>query len=316
MSTANTATVWLDDAWLKIIVATLLNHSSFTYLMKTLEPIFAPFQDSQESLGMTPSRIWSAREWQAIKIMSFGISIVLTVAHLASRETEPYLLLWGCFVYLATKLVATGLSSHAPRGKWQSLSMRMADVLKAFPPFQHLPGSYRAPLSLFAATLLLLWVLYLGLEQALPCFLRWTSSTLPVVESAVHAVKRNVPSKTGSEWGSSLAGAMIGASVTLACHVHRTFLDRKQRNANAAIEEQQREEMEKLMTTLSRLAVLAERFLGPGTQAVEAHQLIATLDQQLTTSPQQLSATSTPHDRNKNGQALGVSGDPGLSSNS
>jgi hypothetical protein len=74
--------------------------------------------------------------------------------------------------------------------------------------------------------------------------------------------------------------------------------------------------MEKLMNTLSRLAVLAERFLGPGTQAVEAHQLIAALDQQLTTSPQQLSATSTLYDRNTNGQALDVSEDPELSSSS
>jgi hypothetical protein len=171
MSTANAAAVWLDDAWLKIIVAALLNHFSFTYAMKTLEPIFAPFQDSQESLGMTPSRVWSPREWQAIKIMSFGISIALTVAHLASRETEPYLLVWGCFVYLATKLVATGLSSRAPRGKWQSLSMRTADVLKEFPPFHHLPGRYKAPVSLFTVDLLLLWVLYVGIEQALPWFI-------------------------------------------------------------------------------------------------------------------------------------------------
>jgi hypothetical protein len=110
-----------------------------------------------------------------------------------------------------------------------------------------------------------------------------------------------------------LTGAIIGAGVTLACHVHRTLLDRKQRNANAAINEQQREEMEKLMTTLSRLAVLAERFLGPGTQAVEAHQLITALDQQLTASPQQLSATSTLHGRNTNGQDLDVSGHPELS---
>ncbi|KAH8626683.1 hypothetical protein IG631_18701 [Alternaria alternata] len=287
MSTKIAAAVWLDDAWLKIIVASLLNHFSFTHAIKTLEPIFAPFQDSQEPLGMTPSRIWSAREWQAIKIMSFSISIALTIAHIASRETEPYLLLWGCFVYLATKLVATGLSSRAPRGKWQSLSMRTADVLKEFPPFHHLLGRYKAP--------------------------RWASSTLPVVESAEHIIKRNIPSNSGSEWGSSLTGAIIGAGVTLACHVHRTLLDRKQRNVNAAINEQQREEMEKLMTTLSRLAVLAERFLGPGTQVVEAHQLIAALDQQLTTSPQQLSTTSTLHGRNKNGQDLDVSGHPELS---
>lgn len=171
MSTASAAAVSLGNAWLKIIVAALLNYFSFTRAMKTLEPILAPFQESQESLGMTPSRIWSAREWQAIKIMSFGISIALTIAHIASRETEPYLLLWGCFVYLATKLVATGLSSRSPRGKWQFLSMRTADILKEFPPFQHLPGRYKAPFGLFAAALLLLWVLYLGLEQALPWFL-------------------------------------------------------------------------------------------------------------------------------------------------
>jgi hypothetical protein len=88
------------------------------------------------------------------------------------------------------------------------------------------------------------------------------------------------------------------------------LLDRKQRNANVAINDQQREEMEKLMTTLSRLAVLAERFLGPDTQAVEAHHLIAALDQQLTTSPQNLSATSTLHGCNTNGQASDVSGHP------
>jgi hypothetical protein len=106
-----------------------------------------------------------------------------------------------------------------------------------------------------------------------------------------------------------LTGAVIGAGVTLACHVHRTCLDRTQRNANTAIDEQQREEMEKLMATLSRLAVLAEGFLGLGTHAVEAHQLIAALDQQL-------SAISMLHHCTTNGQPWNVSEGAGLASGS
>lgn len=136
------------------------------------------------------------------------------------------------------------------------------------------------------------------------------------MKSAVHATKRDIPSNTGSEWGSSLTGAVIGAGVTLACHVHRTWLDRTQRDANTAINEQQREEMENLMATLSRLAVLAEGFLGLGTHAVEPHQLIAVLDQQLTTNTRQLSATSMLHPRTKIGQTWNLSADTGLASGS
>jgi hypothetical protein len=170
MSLKDTVDAWSVDAWLNIIVASLLNYLSFINAMKTFELILVCSRDSLGVLGSTPLRMWSAREWWAIRARSFGISIALTVAHLASRAAEPYLLLYGCFVYLAAKIVATGLSSRAPRGKWQLLSMKTAEVLTEFPPFQHLPGRYKAPASLFVAALLLIWVLYVGLEQAFSYF--------------------------------------------------------------------------------------------------------------------------------------------------
>ncbi|CAN9256873.1 unnamed protein product [Alternaria alternata] len=313
MSTMITTVARLNDAWLRIIIASLLNFVSFINATKALEPILAPLRDSQGALGSTSSRTWSAREWRVIKIQVFGmgVALALAISQLASSETEPYFLVLECFACLTTKLVANGLSLRRPRGKWQFLSTKTTDVLTEFPPFEHLPGPYKAPVSLFIAVLLGLWVLYFGFEQALPWFIKWTSSTLPILESAIHVIKRDVPSNTGSEWGSSLTSAVIGAGVTLACHVHRTLLDHYQRTTDAAVIEQQRAESEKLTATLIQLAVLAEKFLGSGTLAVEAHRLIAALNQQLTTNTQQLSTTSTLHHRKTNGQSWVASGNTG-----
>lgn len=108
-----------------------------------------------------------------------------------------------------------------------------------------------------------------------------------------------------------MTSAVIGAGVTLACHVHRTLLDHYQRTTNAAVNEQQRAESEKLTAALVQLAVLAEKFLGSGTLAVEAHRLIAALNQQLTTNTQQLSTTSTLHHRKTNDQSCVASGNTG-----
>jgi hypothetical protein len=171
MSVAAALTGWLDNIWLRIIVTSLLNHLTFTKAMATLEPVFAPFQDSQGALGPIPSRIWSAREWQAIKIKSFCISLALSVIHLASPEMGPYLLLWACLLLPAAKHVATGLSPRTPQGKWQFWSTRMADTLMQLPPFQYLPDLYKAPVALLAAILLLLWAIYFGFQQALPWFI-------------------------------------------------------------------------------------------------------------------------------------------------
>jgi hypothetical protein len=173
MSTVITTAVRPNDAWLRIIIASLLNFVSFINATKALEPIFAPFRDSQGALGSTSSRTWSAREWRVIKIQVFGmgVALALAISQLASSETEPYFLVLECFACLATKLVANGLSLRRPRGKWQFLSTKTTDVLTEFPPFEHLPGPYKAPVSLFVAVLLGLWVLYFGFEQALPWFI-------------------------------------------------------------------------------------------------------------------------------------------------
>ncbi|KAF7674601.1 hypothetical protein GT037_007361 [Alternaria burnsii] len=299
MSTVIATVARPNDAWLRIIIASLLNYVSFINATKALEPTLAPFRDSQGALGSTSSRTWSARKWRVIKIQVFGmgVALALAISQLASSETEPYFLVLECFSCLATKLVANGLSLRRPRGKWQSLSTKTTDVLTEFQPFEHLPSPYKAPISLFVALLLGLW--------------KWTLSTLPVAESAIHAIKRDIPSNTGSEWGSSLTSAVIGAGVTLACHVHRTLLDHYQRTTNAAVIEQQRVESEKLTATLIQLAVLAEKFLGSGTLAVEAHRLTAALNQQLTTNTQQLSTTSTLHHCKTNGQSWVASGNTG-----
>jgi hypothetical protein len=161
MPTASATAIGSDEAWLKIIVACILNHLSFIDAVKTLESILAPFRDSQGALGPTQLRIWSAREWRTIRIKSFGMSIALAAAHLASRRAEPYLLLWGFIVAPAAKFVATGLRPRVPRGNWQLFSTRTANVLSEFSPLQNLPSPYRAPVALS----LLLWAFYFGLEQ-------------------------------------------------------------------------------------------------------------------------------------------------------
>jgi hypothetical protein len=91
-----------------------------------------------------------------------------------------------------------------------------------------------------------------------------------------------------------LTGAVIGAAVTLALHVHRILLDRNQQNTDAVTNNQQRAELQNLEVVFNRLIVLAEQCLSLGTHAAET---------------QQPPDTGTLHHHTINSQALDVCAD-------
>ena len=168
------ATAWLDIPWLKNVIALCLSIPVFNQSAKYLESIVAPWQPSVEDFGRVEGRMWSERAWKFIRVGSLCAgTVVSTLAHSISSEAGPHLILGGLLVLLAARLVAAGLSRDDPQSWWQTWLKKTTRWLTELAPLEYVPNPYRAPVALFLAVLLLLWVQCIGLEWMVEHGLQW-----------------------------------------------------------------------------------------------------------------------------------------------